>query len=158
MRLVTYLHPAEEREQLAILVNDLLYDTHLLHRSLPDNMLEFLMGEDETMVLAKGLDAKIKQGELPKFKPQSLNKVPLLGPIPNPPTCRDAYAFRQHVEAGRRNRNLDMIPEFDQYPVFYFTNHHSIQGPALWNVCPIICINWILNWKWPPSSVIKVTM
>jgi fumarylacetoacetate (FAA) hydrolase len=23
-----------------------------------------------------------------------------------------------------------MIPEFDQYPVFYFTNHHSIQGPG----------------------------
>ena len=23
-----------------------------------------------------------------------------------------------------------MIPEFDQYPVFYFTNHNSIQGPG----------------------------
>src|SRR6187200_1363671 len=23
-----------------------------------------------------------------------------------------------------------MIPEFDQFPVFYFTNHHSIQGPG----------------------------
>ncbi len=23
-----------------------------------------------------------------------------------------------------------MIAEFDQYPVFYFTNHHSIQGPG----------------------------
>jgi fumarylacetoacetate (FAA) hydrolase len=23
-----------------------------------------------------------------------------------------------------------MIPEFDQYPVFYFTNHHSVQGPG----------------------------
>jgi fumarylacetoacetate (FAA) hydrolase len=23
-----------------------------------------------------------------------------------------------------------MIPEFDQYPVFYFTNHHGIQGPG----------------------------
>jgi fumarylacetoacetate (FAA) hydrolase len=23
-----------------------------------------------------------------------------------------------------------MIPEFDQYPIFYFTNHHSIQGPG----------------------------
>ena len=25
---------------------------------------------------------------------------------------------------------LEMIPEFDQYPVFYYTNHHSIQGPG----------------------------
>jgi fumarylacetoacetate (FAA) hydrolase len=23
-----------------------------------------------------------------------------------------------------------MVPEFDQYPVFYFTNHNSIQGPG----------------------------
>ena len=23
-----------------------------------------------------------------------------------------------------------MIPEYDQYPVFYFTNHNSIQGPG----------------------------
>uniref|UniRef100_UPI00374C9287 fumarylacetoacetate hydrolase family protein n=1 Tax=Ferruginibacter sp. TaxID=1940288 RepID=UPI00374C9287 len=41
-----------------------------------------------------------------------------------------AYAFRQHVEAARRNRKMDMIPEFDQFPVFYFTNHNSIQGPG----------------------------
>jgi fumarylacetoacetate (FAA) hydrolase len=34
------------------------------------------------------------------------------------------------VEAARRNRNLPMIPEFDQYPIFYFTNHHSILGPG----------------------------
>jgi fumarylacetoacetate (FAA) hydrolase len=25
---------------------------------------------------------------------------------------------------------VDMIPEFDQYPIFYFTNHNSIQGPG----------------------------
>ena len=27
---------------------------------------------------------------------------------------RDGYAFRQHVEAARRNRGLPMIPEFDE--------------------------------------------
>jgi len=25
---------------------------------------------------------------------------------------------------------VPMIPEFDQYPIFYFTNHNSIQGPG----------------------------
>jgi fumarylacetoacetate (FAA) hydrolase len=34
------------------------------------------------------------------------------------------------VAAARRNRKVDMIPEFDQYPVFYFTNHHGIKGPG----------------------------
>jgi fumarylacetoacetate (FAA) hydrolase len=54
----------------------------------------------------------------------------LLAPVPFPTSCRDAYAFRQHVAAARRNRKVDMIAEFDQYPIFYFTNHHSIQGPG----------------------------
>lgn len=53
-----------------------------------------------------------------------------MAPVPHPPSCRDAYAFRRHVEAARRNRGAEMIPEFDQYPVFYFTNHHSITGPG----------------------------
>ena len=43
---------------------------------------------------------------------------------------RDGYAFRQHVMTARRNRGLDMIPEFDQFPVFYFTNHQAVTGPG----------------------------
>jgi fumarylacetoacetate (FAA) hydrolase len=34
------------------------------------------------------------------------------------------------VEAARRNRKAEMIPEYDKYPVFYFTNHLSIKGPG----------------------------
>jgi fumarylacetoacetate (FAA) hydrolase len=54
----------------------------------------------------------------------------LLAPVPHPSSCRDGYAFRQHVASARRNRKLDMIPEFDAYPIFYFTNHNAIQGPG----------------------------
>ncbi len=58
------------------------------------------------------------------------DEADLLAPVPHPTSCRDGYAFRQHVAAARRNRKVDMIPEFDQYPIFYFTNHNSIQGPG----------------------------
>lgn len=54
----------------------------------------------------------------------------LQAPVPNPTSCRDGYAFRQHVAAARRNRGVPMIPEFDEYPIFYFTNHNAIQGPG----------------------------
>jgi fumarylacetoacetate (FAA) hydrolase len=54
----------------------------------------------------------------------------LLAPVPRPTSCRDGYAFRQHVFTARRNRGVPMIPEFDQYPIFYFTNHNAIQGPG----------------------------
>jgi fumarylacetoacetate (FAA) hydrolase len=66
---------------------------------------------------------------------QLIHHYSLLAPIPRPASCRDAYAFRQHVETARRNRGLPMIPEFDQYPVFYFTNHQAIYGPG-----PILCM------------------
>src|SRR2546429_9755133 len=54
----------------------------------------------------------------------------LLSPIPRPASMRDGYAFRQHVETARRNRGLEMIPEFDLFPVFYFTNHQAVFGPG----------------------------
>src|SRR5262249_6121415 len=28
------------------------------------------------------------------------------------------------------NRGLPMIPEFDEFPVFYFSNHHAVVGPG----------------------------
>src|SRR6185369_10176002 len=54
----------------------------------------------------------------------------IMAPVPQPTSCRDGYAFRQHVAAARRNRKVDMIAEFDHYPIFYFTNHNAIQGPG----------------------------
>jgi fumarylacetoacetate (FAA) hydrolase len=59
-----------------------------------------------------------------------LAKVALAAPIPRPPSMRDGYAFRQHVATARKNRGLEMIPEFDQFPVFYFTNHQAVIGPG----------------------------
>src|SRR5271165_6774250 len=60
----------------------------------------------------------------------ALRDVTLRAPIPKPPSMRDGYAFRQHVETARRNRGLEMIPEFDAFPVFYFTNHQAVVGPG----------------------------
>jgi fumarylacetoacetate (FAA) hydrolase len=54
----------------------------------------------------------------------------VLAPVTQATSCRDGYAFRQHVAAARRNRKVDMIPQFDEYPIFYFTNHNAIQGPG----------------------------
>ena len=58
------------------------------------------------------------------------DQVRLLAPLPRPVSVRDGYAFRQHVETARRNRGLAMIPEFDEFPVFYFTNALAVIGPG----------------------------
>ena len=60
----------------------------------------------------------------------ALDTVSLQACLPNPPSMRDGYAFRQHVEAARRNRGVPMIPEFDLFPVFYYTNHQAVIGPG----------------------------
>ncbi len=68
-----------------------------------------------------------------------LANVTLRAPIPRPPSMRDGYAFRQHVLTARKNRGLEMIPEFDQFPVFYFTNHAGVVGPGDVHVRPLHC-------------------
>ena len=61
---------------------------------------------------------------------QNMHDVELLSPITKPNSFRDAYSFKQHVEAGRKARNLPMIKEFDLNPVYYYSNHSSISGPG----------------------------
>jgi fumarylacetoacetate (FAA) hydrolase len=126
MKLVSYL--TEGREQLAFLVDNLLFDCDLVHPELPASMSMFLNFWDETFPIAQTVEAAIKDGRISKEKGIAFNAVELLAPITFPTSCRDGYAFRQHVAAARKNRGVPMIPEFDQYPIFYFTNHHSIQG------------------------------
>lgn len=62
-----------------------------------------------------------------------LAAVRILAPL-QPKTLRDGYAFRQHVETARKNRGLPMIPEFDAFPVFYFSNPLAVVGPG-----PVYC-------------------
>lgn len=61
-------------------------------------------------------------------KEYTLHEVVLLSPIPEPPSVRDFYAFEQHVKTARANRGLGMIPEWYEFPVFYFTNNSEIYG------------------------------
>lgn len=128
MKLVSYLN--EGRDQLAFLVDGLLFDCDLVHPDLPNSMNMFLHYWDDMYPVAQKVHDAILSGRISREKGIAIEGASLLAPVPFPTSCRDGYAFRQHVAAARRNRKVDMIPEFDQYPIFYFTNHHSIQGPG----------------------------
>ena len=128
MKLVSYLRDGQD--QLAFFVDGYLYDCDLVHPEPPANMNMFLNYWDDMYPVAVTVNQAILDGRIGKEKGIDINNVQLLSPIPFPASCRDGYAFRQHVAAARRNRGVPMIPEFDQYPIFYFTNHHSIQGPG----------------------------
>lgn len=128
MKLVSYLKDGQDT--LAVMVNNYLYDMEMLHPDLPTSMSMFLAYWEDVFPVAQEGVRMIEEGRIAMNKGISIDLVQLLAPVPYPTSCRDGYAFRQHVAAARRNRKVDMITEFDQYPIFYFTNHHSILGPG----------------------------
>lgn len=106
-----------------------------------DTVLGLVEAGDEGLAGARDVQAAHASQKLPEAHGGRPLAVPLAtaklhAPIPRPPSMRDGYAFRQHVETARRNRGLEMIPEFDQFPVFYFTNHQAVVGPGPVSVKP----------------------
>jgi len=126
MKLATYSKGGNE--QLAILHDGMLYATTDINTSLPATMGALLQNWDGHIGALHAADNDIKAGK--HGTGTSFSDASIMAPVPRPTSCRDGYAFRQHVAAARRNRKVDMIAEFDQYPIFYFTNHNAIQGPG----------------------------
>lgn len=128
MKLVTYLN--DGHDQLALLYDGLLFNMDELHPDLPTNMSLFLQYWDDALPMALGGQMMIEDGKIDRDRGIDPLSVEIIAPVPFPSSCRDGYSFRQHVANARRNRKAEMIPEFDQFPVFYFTNHHAIKGPG----------------------------
>jgi len=127
MKLVSFKSGNETR--LGAYVNHTVYDLNQISPEIPDNMSDFLKDWENAFPKAEAALLNLKVDGIP------VRDAELMAPIPEPHSCRDGYAFRQHVESARRNRGVPMIEEFDQFPIFYFTNHSSIQGPG-----PIFCM------------------
>jgi fumarylacetoacetate (FAA) hydrolase len=100
-----------------------------------DSVLGFI--EHAAVARPEAEELLARASSLPESLFLELAGADLTAPIPRPPSMRDGYAFRQHVEAARRNRGVPMIPEFDHFPVFYFTNHQAVVGPGPLPVRPM---------------------
>lgn len=105
---------------------------------LPSDMELLLVGSNrqpyfdhirEVLAALEGQDilALKGKGRAPVAFP--LSRVRLFAPLPFPRSVRDFYAFEQHVKAARALRGLEMVPEWYEVPVFYFSNHNAIFGP-----------------------------
>ncbi len=127
MKLVTFIHQGIEKIG-AVLQDGAILDFHAADPRLAVeavDMLTLIRQQDTLLPIAKAVVAKA-----PASAQISASDVTLLAPVPRPTSMRDGYAFRQHVSTARRNRGLDMIPEFDLFPVTYFTNHLAVTGPG----------------------------
>lgn len=129
---------------VGIMVGEYVYVLPELDDSLPQDMMGILEGGEAIMDRLRVFEREISQAVAEtnavastriRSAQRALDAVQILAPVSQPASCRDAYAFRQHVATARANRGLGMIPEFDQFPVFYFSNHRSIIGPG-----PVRCM------------------
>jgi len=119
MKLLTYTTSELEAHQLGVLKNQLVYN------------LNNCFGNISLIDLIQITDYK-QQVEVftsnNNCLTHNIKNVTILPAIPQPTSFRDAYAFREHVETARKNRGLGMIAEFNQFPVFYFSNHNAMFG------------------------------
>jgi len=123
MKFLTYSYNGIKALGCLINQSDVLNISHLSNGDIPNNLSDYLIDFDLNNVL---LNQIINSNFINTI---NLNKVKIESLI-QPKSFRDFYAFRQHVEAGRKSRGLDMIPEYDEFPVFYFSNHNSVTGPG----------------------------
>jgi len=113
------------RTLLGVIKNEqFVVDVHLASNGkIPNDILDLLEKSEEYMDLLNHLDTYPTSAVYP------LSRVKLLAPLPKPRSFRDFYAFEEHVKNARNRRGLDVIPEWYDIPVFYFSNHQSIKGP-----------------------------
>jgi fumarylacetoacetate (FAA) hydrolase len=117
MKLITYKISNSENHQIGVVQDNLIYN---LNKSFGDiSLVEIFQIKDYQDQIA----LHICNNDCIKH---NFEEITILPPIPKPTSFRDAYAFRQHVETSRKNRGLNMIAEFDQFPVFYFSNHNTM--------------------------------
>ncbi|MEE6449057.1 fumarylacetoacetate hydrolase family protein [Gottfriedia acidiceleris] len=118
MKFITFQYDGNERAGL--LVEDQVIDLNKASNGrIPADLLTILEKYDSY----KNEIAEITGERIP------LSSVQLRAPLPKPQSIRDFYAFEEHVKTARGRRGLEMIPEWYDVPVFYFTNHRAVIGP-----------------------------
>ncbi len=136
MRLVTYLAPGAEAAPGFVLPDGTVIDLAraLAWAGTPGPALGSLIAllQSGPDALAAVGTAAARLADAPAAQRATLaapQGTRLLAPLPRPYNMRDFYAFEEHVRAARKLRGLDMIPEWYEIPVFYFTNPDAVIGP-----------------------------
>jgi len=119
MKLLTYKANELEGHQIGLLKNQLVYNLNRFFGNIP--LIKLIQIKDYKQQVNTFISNN-------NCLTHNIASITILPPIPKPTSFRDAYAFREHVATARKNRGAEMIQEFDQFPVFYFSNHNSMLG------------------------------
>ena len=119
MKLLTYKTSELEAHQLGVLKNQLVYNLNDFFGNISlINLIQITDYKQQVEAFTSNNNCLT----------HNIKDITILPTIPKPTSFRDAYAFREHVETARKNRGLDVIAEFDQFPIFYFSNHNAMFG------------------------------
>lgn len=125
MKLLSYRHREEEQYRAGLTDGEWVWDVAQLMPDAPDTMEGLLENWEHWRALLHKMEQEKKLNSHAGLKLESL----LLGPpIPRPRSFRDFYAFEEHVKTARSRRGLAMIPEWYDFPVFYFSNAAAFSG------------------------------
>lgn len=150
MKLVTFINPEGNARVGAIAKNSsgasIVVDVDQAYRTLQaqgdvhpgmdlsplKDMMTVILMQDRSKEMIEEVLKNLSAGKLADDLPCLLEEsnTRLLSPVPRPVSVRDGYAFRQHVETMRKSRGMEMIPEFDNAPILYFSNHMAVTGPG----------------------------
>jgi fumarylacetoacetate (FAA) hydrolase len=155
MKLVTYLPPGSTHQpKLGAMINKTIVDLDaaatwaqgacsLSKEDLPGTMLELIYAGESKWEYTRCILSEVeKSGDvltLKGAKHKSIaypdSQVHLFPPL-HPLTLRDAYAFETHVKTAHENRGKTIPEEWYQFPVFYYSNPHTIFGTDETVPCP----------------------
>ncbi|WP_034761028.1 fumarylacetoacetate hydrolase family protein [Rossellomorea vietnamensis] len=125
MKLVSFLIDGEVKA--GMVQDELVVDIHAVSGgSLPKDMISIINLGDEGIKRMNELGSFLEKDK----GVHSIRDITLTSPIPRPVSIRDFYAFEEHVKTARKRRGLDVVPEWYDIPVFYFTNHLAVKGPG----------------------------
>jgi fumarylacetoacetate (FAA) hydrolase len=147
MKLVTFTTSEAPRQaHFGALVNDCVVDiasactwaqgaAGISREEMPASLLEFIYAGPRAWDYARKVLAELaragKPADLKAGRQRAVgferSAVRLLPPI-RPLTLRDAYAFEQHVKTAHENRGRSVPEEWYRFPVFYYTNPHTLFG------------------------------
>ncbi len=126
MKLFNYALPDYAEVRLGLAIGGQLYDAMKLAAgrqavpfSVDDALRDWPAGfqELEELQTQPVADALLNESE-----------IHFLPPLLRPANFRDFYAFERHVKTARALRDLDVVPEWYEIPVFYFSNPHALYG------------------------------
>ncbi len=122
--------PLQERGQGGVLLGEQVWELAAVCRwaggPVCRTVAEFVALEP---ALRQSLIRRVSELPAAGLESLPLALLQLRAPLSLPPSLRDFYAFEQHVKTARLNRGREMIAEWYDFPVFYFSNPRAISGP-----------------------------